>query len=176
MKVILVFFMVFGMLVISFSMCNSLDSNRYSGKEVQEYEYNVVVPEDVVVNGLALGDDKLKIIQRIGKPDLISQEVNEFEDTSFEMYYYMKSSFSIKNNELEGFSIVDSKYVLTKLKISVGDNVEKLKKLFPMSFEEEVNSGSSKKMVRVIIGQTNSYLIFTYEKNKIIQYEKWTWY
>ena len=74
------------------------------------------------------------------------------------IYKYKGIVFTVEENLIDSFSIIGSEYSFTKHDIKIGDNIEKLKYIFPLSFKKK-----RKTHIYLDIEKYDKYLSFTNE-------------
>lgn len=173
MKFTIMYLLFLGSALQNISNCSTSVTSK---EQLMQDEYDRIEVSDIDLNGHQLGIGKDTLVMDFGKPDSMADMLNEFDNSTFHVFYYGTSELHIVEGKFESFVVTDNKFQLSKLGISVGDNAVNLEKKFPKSFMEDVNLNEPRKLVRVLIDNTDSFLIFTYEKGKIVQFEKWTNY
>src|SRR5687767_12737090 len=101
----------------------------------QDRQYNSISPASIKAMGVALGDSKDDIIKKIGEPDTVVKQVNEFNGDIFYQYRYQKYTFVVsKSDSLVSFQLQSGTVSITSHEVSVGSSKNVLKELFPLSF------------------------------------------
>lgn len=128
------------------------------------YNFNSIDIGDVTINNLQLlGKDKSVLIQNFGQPQSISKEYWEMlYDTAY-VYHYNGVVFYVLKNLVHSFDISTNGYRLTSDNIQIGDNIDRLKALYPISYENK--KGNS---VFLNIQGYDSYIEIEVDSNNII--------
>ena len=99
---------------------------------------NTINSNELTINGLVIiGEDKSILISNFGTPLEIEKGYSEMDEVDMYIYKYNGAVFYVMKNLIDSFSIIGSEYSLTKHDIKIGDNIEKLKDIFPLSYEKK---------------------------------------
>jgi hypothetical protein len=99
---------------------------------------NTINSNELTINGLVIiGEDKSILISNFGTPLEIEKGYSEMDEVDMYIYKYDGAVFYVMKNLIDSFSIIGSEYSLTKHDIKIGDNIEKLKDIFPLSYEKK---------------------------------------
>ena len=120
---------------------------------------NTINANELTINGLVIiGKNKSMLISNFGQPLEIEKEYNEMDEVDMFIYKYKGIVFTVEENLIDSFSIIGSEYSFTKHDIKIGDNIEKLKYIFPLSFKKK-----RKSHIYLDIEKYDKYLSFTNE-------------
>lgn len=144
----------------------------WTGTSAQAPPLSAVDYKKLSVNGVRLGSEKEVLLEEYGQPDTVLRAANEFEGTDYDIFVYGKSHFFISADKFNGFSIRDADFALDEFNICVGDDRQKLKMLFPVSFDRGFENENST-AVKVRIGATDSYVLFHCFGEKITEISTW---
>lgn len=117
--------LIFSLIVITFS-CKAQD--------------NIINSSEATINGISfLGNDNdvALVTQHLGQPNTIEDYYFEMDDLMGQEYQYNGILFHIANNRVEFFEITGSGYSFTKHNIKVGNNIETLSSIYPLSFADK---------------------------------------
>jgi len=99
---------------------------------------NTINRNEITINGLVIiGENKSVLISNFGQPLEIEKGYSEMDEVDMYIYKYDGAVFYVMKNLIDSFSIIGSEYSLTKHDIKIGDNIEKLKDIFPLSYEKK---------------------------------------
>ena len=99
---------------------------------------NTINANELTINGVAIrGKNKSMLISNFGQPLEIEKGYSEMDKVDMYIYKYDGAVFYVMKNLIDSFSIIGSEYSLTKHDIKIGDNIEKLKDIFPLSYEKK---------------------------------------
>ena len=131
---------------------------------------NTINANELTINGVAIrGKNKSMLISNFGQPLEIEKGYSEMDKVDMYIYKYDGAVFYVMKNLIDDFEITKnkhsiSKYSLTKHDIKIGDNIEKLKNIFPLSYSKKSETHMS-----IHIEDYDKYLSFLINKdNKII--------
>jgi hypothetical protein len=128
------------------------------------YSRNIKIQkDDVSVAGVRLGSDYNLLLSKLGQPEKIEHVEPEMDVEPYDKYYYGKSFFVITNKIVTGFEINDSNLVLSH-KIKVGDDLEKVKKMYAERLVFERNQA------KVRLNNSDDYLLFIFVNNKVYSF------
>lgn len=157
-------------LYLTLSLCLNFSNICDSTGQVQLLD--TISPRDLCVSGVLIGSAKNDLLNEFGKPDSVISHTDEFEGTVFQEYIYLRSSFYMVNNNFRAFDLRDSVFQLDYGEIAVGDPVEVIEKKFPKSYNER-EVGKSETTIRVRIGKSDSYVLFTCCNERITRIMSW---
>jgi hypothetical protein len=99
---------------------------------------NTINANELTINGVAIrGMNKSMLISNFGTPLEIEKGYNEMDEVDMYIYKYDGAVFYVMKNLIDDFEITKNKYRLTKYNIKIGDNIEKLKNIFPLSYSKK---------------------------------------
>jgi hypothetical protein len=99
---------------------------------------NTIKANELTINGhVIIGKNKSMLISNFGQPLEIEKDYNEMDEVDMYIYKYDGAVFYVMKNLIDSFSIIGSEYSFTKHDIKIGDNIQKLKYIFPLSFKEK---------------------------------------
>ena len=104
---------------------------------------NTINANELTINGVAIrGKNKSMLISNFGQPLEIEKGYSEMDKVDMYIYKYDGAVFYVMKNLIDDFEITKnkhsiSKYSLTKHDIKIGDNIEKLKDIFPLSYKKK---------------------------------------
>ena|ERR1700722_8086037 len=157
--------------LITNSSSNSINTNDLS----QTLQVDSVNESDVLIAGypiMTLSEQKMGKL--LSKADSIRRDSNKEINTTINSYHIKKSSFDYWNRKLFGFRIPDNHLPFSILgkKIKIGDNMEKLKSIFPISYSNIDKSIPQKNDTTVLLVKVNEpfyrVLIFNINAKRII--------
>ncbi len=100
------------------------------------YAFNSINFSNQTINGqFFLGKGKSVLTQNFGEPQSISKEYWETEHDTAVMYHYKGVVFYVVKNLVYSFTINSARYSFSHYNIKVGENIDKLKTLFPTSYK-----------------------------------------
>jgi len=118
---------------------------------------NTIKANELTINGhVIIGKNKSMLISNFGTPLEIEKGYSEMDEVDMYIYKYNGAVFYVMKNLIDSFSIIGSEYSLTKHDIKIGDNIEKLKDIFPLSYEKK-----NKTHISLHIEDYDKYLSFT---------------
>lgn len=128
------------------------------------YNFNTIDSSALTINGLHIvGRCKSVIIQNFGQPQSISKEYWEMlYDTAY-VYHYNGIVFYVFKNLVHAFDIGTNGYRLTSDNIQIGDNIDRFKAPYPISYENK--KGNS---VFLNIQGYDRYIAIDADSNNII--------
>jgi hypothetical protein len=113
--------LIFSLLTISYN-CKAQDRNTINSNEL-------------TINGVNyLGENISFVTQNLGQPFIIEDYYFEMDDVMSKKYNYKGILFYFVNNKVNSFEITGNSYSFTNNNIKVGDNIEILSSIFPLSF------------------------------------------
>ena len=120
---------------------------------------NTINRDEITINGLVIiGENKSMLISNFGQPLEIEKGYNEMDEVDVYIYKYDGAVFYVIKNLIDDFEITKNKYRLTKHDIKIGDNIEKLKNIFPLSYSKK-----SETHLSIHIEKYDMYVGFYYE-------------
>jgi len=131
--------------------------------------------KDFQISNIKLGDNS-KELYKIGQADSIILKTSDFDIPDLKRYYVKKSYFEIDTDKtIYGFDIVDSSYIINPFNIKVGDKLPVvINKLHSYINPKDEWGGLSDNKLRIRIGSSDDYLIFTFNKGILDEYETWS--
>jgi hypothetical protein len=125
---------------------------------------NTINANELTINGVAIrGMNKSMLISNFGTPLEIEKGYSEMDEVDMYIYKYDGAVFYVMKNLIDDFEITKNKYRLTKYNIKIGDNIEKLKNIFPLSYSKKSETHMS-----IHIEKYDVYVGFSINKdNKI---------
>ena len=121
---------------------------------------NTINANELTINGVAIrGKNKSMLISNFGQPLEIEKDYNEMDEVDMYIYKYDGAVFYVIKNLIDDFEITKNKYRLTKHDIKIGDNIEKLKNIFPLSYSKKSETHMS-----IHIEKYDVYVGFYYDK------------
>ena len=125
---------------------------------------NTINSNELTINGVVvMGKNKSVLTASFGQPIKIEKSFSEMDNVDMYIYKYMGVIFYVKENLIDDFEITNNKYLFTKHNIKVGDNTEQLKKIYPLSY----NQNSSYFLLH-LINPSYKFLSIDFNENKII--------
>jgi len=105
---------------------------------------NTINANELTINGVAIrGKNKSMLISNFGQPLEIEKGYSEMDEVDMYIYKYDGAVFYVIKNLIDDFEITKNKYRLTKHDIKIGDNIEKLKNIFPLSYSKKSETNLS---------------------------------
>ena len=90
---------------------------------------------NVTINSVNyLGKNVSLVTQNFGLPNSIEDYYFEMQDVMTKKYKYNGILFYIVNNNVDSFEISNKNYTFSNYSIKVGDNIDTLYKIFPLSY------------------------------------------
>ncbi|WP_144439129.1 hypothetical protein [Lutibacter profundi] len=121
---------------------------------------NTINYNELTINDINfLGNNVSLVIQHLGQPNTIEEYYFEMQDVMSQKYKYNDIIFTVINNRTYSFEIIGSNYTFTSNNINVGDNINKLQPIYPLSFTSKSSDALSLDFVdmdRFIIISFNS--------------------
>ncbi len=155
---------------------DSLKIESESQKLISQGEpipYDSVKLEAISVSNVKLRSNVSNLLSKLGKPDTIVRQKNDFDDSEFFDYVYGKSNFSVSQGLISGFDIYDTNYVFDYKSIRIGDEESILKDLFPNSYSRKFTNGNENIIKVKIVGLSDDYILFKVKEDHIIGYLLW---
>jgi len=139
-----------------------------AGAQDSQYAKNLIDSKDVTINNIpVLQLNKASLIQDFGQPLSVSLHFNEMENIHGYHYNYNGVKFTVENGWVQRFIVTDKQYSITPYNIRVGDNMNKLKSYFPISFKN-MKGDAKEYVIGVDIKETDRYLYIQANPNYII--------
>jgi hypothetical protein len=138
--------LIFSVIVISYS-CKAQDNNINSN--------------ETTINGNNfLGNNVSLITQHFGQPNSIEDYYHEMDDVTIYKYVYDNIIFTTNNNITYSFEITGNNYVFTSNNIKVGDNIQTLQSMYPLSF-------INKSLEGLVLGfnDIDMFIVISYNSN-----------
>jgi len=129
---------------------------------------NLINFNDVTINNIpVLQLDKASLIQDFGQPLSVSPYFNEMGNVYGDDYNYNGIEFYVEKGFVMTFVVTGKQYSITPYNIRVGDNMNKLKSYFPISFKN-MKGDAKEYVIGVDIKETDRYLYIQANPNYII--------
>ena len=126
---------------------------------------NIVDLNTLTLNNIEfLGKSKSFLFSNLGQA--INYEVikSEMDNKNMCIYKYNGANFIIVDDIVDSFEINNSNFSFTSSNIKIGDNIDTLKTIYPLSFDNK-----SSKHLSIQIMDTDMYVSFHYNSiNKLI--------
>jgi len=123
---------------------------------------------DQTINGqFLLTKDKSVLIQNFGQPQTISKDYWETTNDTATVYHYNGVVFYIVKNLVYSFTITGSQYNFSPYNIKVGENMDRLQAIFPLSYEHR--QGSKGKSLYLLIKGNDSFVEIYADSSGIIK-------
>jgi hypothetical protein len=136
--------------------------------------------DSISLAGLRLSGLKLfstterDVYAKVGKPDSISIFVDECGDRGeFKRLHYGKDVLYTHKGKLYDFDIATARFKIDYQQIKVGDPRDKIRRLFPKSYEERFEKGADNQTIDIQIDIYDSYLKIFVDKNKVTGFMTW---
>ena len=138
--------LIFSVIIISYA-CKAQD--------------NKIISNAMNINGTNfLGNNVSLVIQKFGQPNSIEDYYYEIDDVMSQKYNYNGILFYIVNNEVDSFEITGSNYAFTSNNIRIGNNINTLQAIYPLSFTNKNSDALS-----LGINDIDRYIIISYNSN-----------
>jgi len=126
---------------------------------------NTINSTELTMNGINyLGNNVSLVTQYLGQPNTIENYYFEMNDEMSQKYHYNGVLFYILNNKVNSFEITTSNYSFSKYNIKIGDNIESLQTIFPLSFSNRTNNG-----LTIPLSDIDKFVIISYNNNLIVK-------
>lgn len=162
---------------IDIELRHRFENNNWVLSEWKRKKYtqllNTLRVKEIQLNDLRLHSTIEEAISQFGKPDSISEKLNEFTDKTYFNYHYGSNHISIEDSSFSNFHIKSNQFVLLD-SFSVSTHINELKKKFPLSYKHMITNGD--KTLRVKIHNFDSYIIFYIESERVKEFLLWTEY
>ncbi len=135
--------------------------------------YDSIKLEAISVSSVKLRSNVSNLLSKLGKPDTIVRQKNDFDDSEFFDYVYGKSNFYVSQGLISGFDIYDTNYIFDYKSIRIGDEESILKDLFPNSYSRKFTNGNENIIKVKIVGLSDDYILFKVKEDHIIGYLLW---
>ncbi len=133
-----------------------------------QYAKDLMNRKDVTINQIpVLLLDKASLIQKFGQPLSVSPYFNEMQNIQGDFYNYNGVRFYVERGWVMNFVVTGKQYSITPHNIKVGDNINKLKPYFPISFKN-MKANSKGYVVGVNIKDEDSFLYVQADTHYII--------
>ena len=128
------------------------------------YDFNLLDYNDQTINNQFFnGKDKSILIQNFGQPQSISKEYWDMDNDTAVVYHYKGIVFYIVKNLVYRFTIHGPQYGFSPYNIKVGEKLDRLQALFPLSFTNR--KGNS---IFLNIKENDSYVEIDADSNNLI--------
>ncbi len=125
----------------------------------------------ITVFGLKIGDTKMKIIEKLSKPNKVKKYLNELSGSDQVDYLYGQSTFTIDKDSLVQFDIHDKKFVLEGYNIQLGMDTLLVKNKFPISFAKRYSPNEDEVIVDLPIKNSSMHLYILLKNEKISSFQ-----
>lgn len=99
---------------------------------------NTINSNELTINGIVvMGQNKSVLISNFGQPLEIEKDFSEMDNIDMYIYKYNGVVFYVIKDLIDDYEITNNKYNFTKHNIKVGDNIHKLKNIFPLSYDKK---------------------------------------
>lgn len=99
---------------------------------------NKINSNELTINGINfIGNNVSLLIQHLGQPNAIEDFYLEMDEVMSQKYIYNGVSFTTVNNEVSSFEITSSSFSFTSHEIKVGDNINTLESIYPISYSNK---------------------------------------
>jgi len=147
------------------------------GQESDKYNF---MPFDMSsVSGVRKGTAFNILLDSLGRPDSIKYSYDPITmNDTLKKFYYGSSCFEIKNGVIKEFLINDDCFNLKYKNIKVGNNINKLKRLFPVSYKNRYYPRNDSTAFMMVALQNknihlDAFIRFRIKKGKIIAFGYW---
>ena len=126
---------------------------------------DIIGASSLTINNLTVLDkEKSFLLQNFGQPLSIEQEYLEMDNINAEKYLYSGILFYLVENKVYSFQILNNTYSITAHKIKIGDNINILQNIYPISYSNKKNG-----LIAINIIGYDRYIGIRYNSNNIIQ-------
>ena len=135
--------------------------------------YNEIIFENTFINNVPLGASKIDVIRCFGKPQKIVKDKDVSEDGRWSNYFYKNSIIMISaENTFRGFTIIDSSFIISynEIDIKIGDDLSKLQKYFPQSYNMQVLHGGN---FQLSFKNKDSFIVLILKNCIITEMQTW---
>lgn len=103
--------------------------------------YSSISINEVTVNqNIVYGINTASLIILFGEPINIENDFLEMENDTAQIYNYHGAKFWFLNNKLISFKITGNSYSIFSNNLTVGQNINNLENLFPLSFQNRASN------------------------------------
>lgn len=103
---------------------------------------NTIHSSELTINGIHFfGNNVTLVTQNFGQPNTIQDYYYEMQDVMSQKYIYNGIIFTIINNKVYSYEITGNNYVFTNHNIKVGDSIETLSLIYPLSYANRSDKG-----------------------------------
>ena len=138
----------------------------------EEVEYDTINYDATVISGVKLGGNYGLLLDKLGSPDSVRKEETPDAQSSdhFEVYIYGRDSFYVMDDVVSGFELKSPTFQIDNLSaLKVGDNISKIKKMFPKSYKNRDIDEFNPAWVTISVqfGTSDSFLEIYLENAKV---------
>jgi len=128
-------------------------------------QYNVITSNELTINGTQFfGEDVSVVIQHLGQPNTIEDYYFEIDDVMSQNYNYNGVLFTVISNRTYSFEITGSNYAFTSNNIKVGDNINTLQPIYPLSY-----ANRSHNSLVIQFSDLDRYVLIFFNSNQITE-------
>ncbi len=99
---------------------------------------NTIDSNELTVNGIiVIGKNKSILATNFGQPINIEKSFSEMDNEDMYIYKYDGIVFYVLKDLIDDYEITNNKHSFTKNSIKIGDNIDSLKIVFPLSYEKK---------------------------------------
>jgi len=103
---------------------------------------NTIISGEITINGHGVfGNDVTLLVQYFGQPNSIEDYYYEMRELTAKKYIYNGILFYIVNERFDSFEITGSSHTFTVHNVKVGESIEKLQSIYPLSYANKSNGG-----------------------------------
>lgn len=125
---------------------------------------DIINYNNITINNIILaGQDKSILYQTLGQPVSNESYFFEIENKQGELIKYNGILFYTIDNRIVSFEITGSQYSFTSHNIRVGDNISKLKSIYPKSYENKRSNA-----IGINIVDYDMFIIVEFNSSNII--------
>jgi len=95
--------------------------------------------ELTINNTLFLGNNVNLVTQQFGQPNSIEDYYYEMDEVMSQKYNYNGILFYIIDNKVDSFEVTGNNYTFTNHNLKIGDNIQILQPIFPLSYSNRSN-------------------------------------
>jgi hypothetical protein len=119
---------------------------------------NIVDVNTLTLNNIELlGKSKSFLFSNLGQPIDFEAIESEMDDKNMYIYKFNGANFIIIDDIVDSFEINNSNFLFTSNNIKIGDNIDTLNSVYPLSFNNK-----SSKHLSIQIMNTDMYVSFHY--------------
>ncbi|MFS4456719.1 hypothetical protein [Maribacter sp. 2304DJ31-5] len=123
---------------------------------------NTVDSSTLTINGInVIGKKKPILIQHFGQPVKIDKDFSEMSNEDMYLHHYNGVIFYVINDLVDDYEILNSNFKFTKHNIKIGENINRLKRIYPISF----NKKGEEHLTIWLKDPNDKYVHIAYDKN-----------